>query len=137
MSYRKVYLYDDLKFFAELIDNEFKKLNKDKDIIYPTEQRYKELIKDAIDKITGIVRCQGIYATGIHKGENCRAVPYGDSKYCRKHEYQNPKNKEGEKAKSRIKELINLKNTEQNPEKKKLYETEIIELTEKINLNNQ
>ena len=137
MSYRKVYLYDDLEFVIDLVDNEFRKLNKDKDIIYPTEQRYKELIKNAIDKITGIVRCKGIYVTGKHKGENCRAAPYGDSKYCRKHEYQAPKNKEVDNAQSRIKELSKLKKDEHDPEKKKLYEAEIIELTDKINLNNQ
>jgi len=136
MSDNKIYSYNDLdllsKKYAKVIDNEFEKLNQNKNIIHPTEQKYKELLENTLKEVTGTGQCLGTYVSGKHKGEHCKASPHINSKYCLKHQTQDPEKK---KAKRRISELIKLKNNEQNPEEKKNYETEIMELVERFKMN--
>jgi hypothetical protein len=135
MSHRKTYLYDDMSILAKIIDEKFRKLNENKDTIYLTEQEYKECIEYAIEKITGVARCQGIYVSGKHRNEKCRASPHGDSKYCLKHINQHPQYKKDQETKSKISELV--EKAKHDPGNKKLYETQITELLEELNINYQ
>lgn len=94
MSDRKVYSYDDIyllfKEHAEIIDSKFNELNKDKNIIHPTEKDYEQFLKDILDKSTNIVRCLGIYMRGKNKNQRCQAAPHEGSKYCLQHKTQDP-----------------------------------------------
>jgi hypothetical protein len=98
MSYRKIYSYDDLDLFskkyAKIIANIYKELNKDKDIIHPTEEKYKKLLQDALNEVTDVDRCLGKYLSGKNKNQRCQASPHGNSKYCLRHTSQNPENKQ-------------------------------------------
>jgi len=139
MSYKKVHLYDDLSTFVEIIDNRLREINKNKDITLPTEDEYKELIRHAIEKISGVARCQGIYVSGKHKGEQCRSPPQDNSIYCRKHEKKEDPEKvkeinEFKETKLKISELNKKAEEELDPEKKKLYEIEAMELLKTIKI---
>jgi hypothetical protein len=94
MSYRKIYSYDDLdKFpeeFAKIIGDLLEKLNKDKDITYPTAQQYEQLIQEVLEKITDVKRCLGKYVRGRNKGKRCQALPHENSNYCLQHKNQDP-----------------------------------------------
>jgi hypothetical protein len=140
MSYKRAYSYDDLDLFSrehvKIIAAIYEELNKgiiikNKNIIHPTEQQYKKIFEDALNKITGTDRCLGTYVSGKHKNERCRAPPHSNSKYCLKHRSQDPENMQ----------LLELKNKLENPENKQLYETdpqilrEAIELFKKSKLN--
>jgi hypothetical protein len=98
MSDRKFYSYDDLDLFSrkytELINNKLKELNKDKNIILPTELDYKKLAEEALKKMIGIGQCWGTYVSGKNRGDRCLASPHPNSNYCLKHKTQDPRYKQ-------------------------------------------
>src|SRR4051794_790495 len=95
---KKIYSYEDLDNFYEecvkLIGRKFDELNCDKIIFHPTDQDYKNISREAIEKVTEIPRCLGIYVSGKNKGQRCQAPPYLDTNYCAKHKSQDPEKKQ-------------------------------------------
>lgn len=94
MTHRKVFSIDNvhpfLKEHANLIDNMFKELNKDKGIIHPTIHDYEKFLQYILEQLTNTVQCSGIHLTGKNKNQRCQAIPQPGSKYCLKHRTQDP-----------------------------------------------
>jgi hypothetical protein len=139
MSYKKIFSYDDLdilsKEYAKIIANKYEELNKDKNIILLTEQEYRELLYNAIDKISDVARCLGTYVSGKKRGGRCQASPQPNSKYCLQHKNQGSENKQQQEPVSEAVENV-IENSEAMKKAiKKAAEKIAIDLIKKASLN--
>ena len=98
MADKKIYTQVDLNICSsehiKIIDEEFKRLNKDKNITHPSEKEYKIISQQILKMLADKTRCRGIYLKGKYKNQRCQASPHPGSNYCLNHKNQDPNNKE-------------------------------------------
>jgi hypothetical protein len=132
MSNRKVYTHGNLDDFivecGKFINSIIKKHNKDKNIILPTEQEYKDYLQNILENVSGVSRCSAIYSSGINRGKRCQATPQENSKFCRNH--YKPIKQPDETDHETLEKFAKIASkTNQDPESLE----EAIELKEKLN----